>query len=160
LRAAAAELDPGQPVHRVRTARSLVEQGLGSISLLSTLLGVFAALGLTLAVIGIYGVTSYSVVQRTGEIGIRMALGAQRKDVLWLILSKGARVILLGALLGVGGAYAVSRLLIAVIPALPTRDPVTLISITLALVAVALAACYLPARRATKVDPMVALRYE
>jgi putative ABC transport system permease protein len=160
LRSAAAELDPTQPVHQIRTARSLVDQGLGNISLLGTLLGAFAALGLALAAIGIYGVTSYSVAQRTGEIGIRMALGAQRRDVLRLVLSKGARVVMLGALLGVGGAYAVSRLLIAAIPELPTRDPAALALITIALVAVALAACYLPARRATKVDPMVALRYE
>src|SRR5262249_4395157 len=116
LRRAVAELDPTQPVHRIRTARSLVEQGLSGISLLGTLLGTFAALGLALAAIGIYGVTSYSVVQRTGEIGIRLALGAQRKDVLWLFLSKGTRLILLGALLGFGGAYAVARLLGAAIP--------------------------------------------
>ncbi len=160
LRRVVAELDPTQPVHRIRTARSLVEQGLGSISLLGALLGAFAALGLALAAIGIYGVISYSVAQRTGEIGIRLALGAQTRDVLWLVLSKGARLIFLGALLGFGGAYAVARLLAAAIPALPTRDPVTMSAITLGLVAVALAACYLPARRATKVDPMVALKCE
>lgn len=160
LRGTVAELDPAQPVHRLRTARSLVEQGLGNISLLGTLLGAFAALGLALAAIGIYGVISYTVVQRTGEIGIRLALGAQQKDVLWLVLGKGSRLILLGAVLGIGGAYAVSRLLVATIPTLPTRDPATLIAITLTLIAVALAACYLPARRATKVDPMIALRSE
>ena len=160
VRAAAAAIDPTQPVHRVRTARSLVDQGLGNISLLGTLLGAFAALGLALAAIGIYGVTSYSVIQRTGEIGIRMALGARRRDVLWLVLAKGARPILLGAALGVGGAYAVARLLVAAIPTLPTRDPATLPAITLVLVTVALLACYLPARRAAKVDPMVALRHE
>jgi predicted permease len=160
LRRAVAELDPTQPVHRIRTARSMVEQGLGSISLLGTLLGAFAALGLLLAAIGIYGVVSYSVVQRTGEIGIRIALGAQVRDVLWLVLAKGVRLILVGALLGLGGAYAVSRLLIAAIPTLPTRDPAALVVITLTIVVVALAACYVPARRATRVDPMVALRYE
>jgi putative ABC transport system permease protein len=160
LRRAVAEIDPTQPVHRIRTTRSLVEQGLGNVSLLGTLLGAFAALGLVLAAIGIYGVTAYSVAQRTGEIGIRVALGAQTRDVLWLVLSKGARLILLGALLGVGGAYAVARLLASALPTLPTRDPVALVVITLSLVAVALAACYLPARRATKVDPLVALRHE
>ncbi|HXG64046.1 MAG TPA: ABC transporter permease [Blastocatellia bacterium] len=160
LRQAVADLDPTQPVHRIRTARSLVEQGLGNVSLLGTLLGAFAVLGLVLAAVGIYGVTSYSVVQRTGEIGIRMALGAQRKDVLRLILGKGAGLILLGSLLGFGGAYGVSRLLAAAIPTLPTRDPAALIAITLALAAVALVSCYLPARRATRVDPMAALRHE
>jgi ABC-type antimicrobial peptide transport system permease subunit len=103
-------------------------------------------------------VISYSVAQRTGEIGIRLALGARSADVLWLVLGKGARLILLGALLGFGGAYAVARFLAWAIPTLPTRDPAALAAITFTLVAVALAACYLPARRATKVDPMIALR--
>jgi len=160
LRAAVAELDPALPAHRIRAARGLVEQSLGSVSLLGSLLGAFAAIGLALAAIGIYGVISYSVVQRTGEFGIRMALGAQTLDVLRLVLGKGARLILLGALLGFGGAYAVARFLASAIPALPTRDPVAMGAITFALVAVALAACYLPARRATKVDPIVALRRE
>ncbi len=160
LRRAVAELDSTQPIHRVRSVRSQVEQGLGNISLLGALLGAFAALGLLLAAIGIYGVISYSVAQRTGEIGIRLALGAQSRDVLWLMLGKGARLILAGALLGLGGAYAVSRLLRWALPMLPTRDPWALAGISLTLIAVALAACYLPARRASKVDPMVALRHE
>jgi putative ABC transport system permease protein len=160
LRRAVAELDPTQPVHRIRTVRNLVERGLGNVSLLGTLLGAFAALGLALAAIGIYGVISYSVVQRTGEIGIRIALGAQSRDVLRLVIGNGARLILSGAVLGFGGAYAVARLLSATLPTLPTRDPLTLALLTVVLVAVALAACYLPARRATKVDPLVALRYE
>jgi predicted permease len=160
LRAAVAELDPTQPVHRIRTARSLVEQDLGDISLLATLLGAFAVLGLVLAVIGIYGVTSYTIVQRMGEIGIRMALGAQRRDVLLLVLAKGARLIILGALIGFGGAYAVSHMLIAAIPTLPTRDLAGLVAISLTLIGVALVACYVPARRATRVDPIVALRHE
>jgi len=113
-----------------------------------------------LAAIGIYGVTSYSVAQRTGEIGIRMALGAQRRDVLWLVLGKGARLSLFGVGLGLGGGYAIARLLESVLPTLPTRDPVTFIAITTTLVCVSLLACYLPARRATQVDPMVALRHE
>jgi putative ABC transport system permease protein len=160
LRSAIAELDPSLPAYRIRTARSIVDQGLGSISLLGTLLGAFAALGLGLAAIGIYGVISYSVVQRTGEIGIRLALGAQARDVLLLVLRKGALLTLLGGLLGFAGAYAVARVLASAIPTLPTHDPVAMGVITCALVAIALAACYLPARRATKVDPMVALRHE
>jgi putative ABC transport system permease protein len=160
LRAAIAGLDQEMPVYDIRTARSLVDQGLGSVSLLGTLLGAFAALGLTLAGIGIYGVTSYSVAQRTGEIGIRMALGAQRNNVLWLVLGQGTRLMAAGVLLGLGGAYAVTRLLKSVIPILPTNDPLTVGAITVVLAAVALVACYLPAHRATRVDPMVALRYE
>ena len=160
LRGAVAELDPTLPAHRIRTARSIVERSLGSVSLLGALLGSFAALGLALAAVGIYGVISYSVVQRIGEIGIRMALGARRLDVLRLVLGKGALLILFGVLIGFGGAYAVARFLASEIPTLPTRDPAAMAVIALTLVAVAFAACYLPARRATKVDPMVALRHE
>jgi len=100
------------------------------------------------------------VVQRTGELGIRMALGAQSRDVLWLVLGKGAVLVVIGVFLGALGAYGVSKLLIALIPSLPTRDPLILPIAALALVAVALVACYIPARRATRVDPLVALRSE
>jgi predicted permease len=160
VRSAAAEIDPTQPVHRITTARQMVDRGLGSISLLGTLLGAFAALGIGLAAIGIYGVTSYSVVQRTGEIGVRIALGAQRKDVLLLVLGKGALLSLIGTALGIGGGYGVSRFLESELPTLPTRDPLMLAFVALALIGVALVACWLPAHRASRVDPMVALRYE
>jgi predicted permease len=160
LRSAAAEVDPNLPVSRIRTARSAVDEGLGSISLLGSLLGAFAAVGVILAAIGIYGVVSYTVVQRTGELGIRVALGAQTRDVLWLVLGKGAVLVIIGAVLGGAGAYGVSRLLTSLIPSLPTNDPLVLPFTGLALIAVALVACYIPARRATKVDPMIALRSE
>jgi ABC-type antimicrobial peptide transport system permease subunit len=160
LRNLIAGIDPALPVYRIRTARSAVDQGLGSISLLGNLLGAFALVGVILAAVGIYGVVSYTVVQRTGELGIRVALGAQTRDVLWLVLGKGAVLVLSGALLGVAGAYGVSRLLTAVIPSLPTRDPLVVLVTGLGLVAVALLACYIPARRATRVDPLVALRAE
>jgi predicted permease len=160
LRSSIAALDPDLPVYRIRTARAAVDQGLGSISLLGSLLGAFAAVGLILAAIGIYGVVSYTVVQRTGELGIRMALGAQTRDVLWLVLGKGAVLVLIGAFLGGVGAYGVSRLLISLIPSLPTREPLIIAMTALTLVAIALIACYIPARRATRVDPLVALRSE
>jgi predicted permease len=160
LRNVVAGIDPDLPVYRIRTARAAVDSGLGNISLLGSLLGAFATIGVILAAIGIYGVVSYTVVQRTGELGIRMALGAQARDVLWLVLSKGALLIISGALLGSAGAYAVSRLLISLIPSLPTRDPLTLLLAGVALVVVALLACFIPARRATKVDPLVALKSE
>lgn len=160
LRAAVAEIDPTQAVHQIQSARSLVDEGLGNVSLLASLLGGFAALGLSLAAVGIYGVTSYSVIQRNSEIGIRMALGAQQRDVLWLVLGKAARLVLLGAVLGFGGAYAVARLLISLIPSLPAREPVTLVAISVGMLAIALLACYIPSRRATKVDPMIVLRHE
>jgi ABC-type antimicrobial peptide transport system permease subunit len=160
MRNTIAGIDPDQPVYRIRTARAAVDQGLGSISLLGSLLGAFATIGVILAAIGIYGVVSYTVVQRTGELGIRMALGAQARDVLLLVLGKGAILILIGSVLGGIGAYAVSRLLISLIPSLPTRDPLMLVLAGLALIAVALVACFIPARRATRVDPLVALRSE
>jgi len=160
LRSTVAGIDPELPVYRIRTARAAVNQGLGSISLLGSLLGAFATIGVILAVIGIYGVVSYTVVQRTGELGIRMALGAQTGDVLRLVLGKGAVLVVIGAVIGVLGAYGVSKLLISLIPSLPTRDPLMLALTGLALVTVALVACYIPARRATRVDPLVALRSE
>jgi predicted permease len=160
LRNAIGGIDPNLPVYRIRTARAAVNSGLGSISLLGSLLGAFAAVGVLLAAIGIYGVVSYTVVQRTGELGIRLALGAQARDVLWLVLGKGAMLVLIGAALGVAGAYGVSRLLVSLIPSLPTRDPMMLLIAGVALVGVALVACYIPARRATRVDPLVALRSE
>jgi len=160
LRRAVAEIDSAEPVNQIRTVRSMVNRGLADFSLLGTLLGAFAALGLILAAIGIYGVISYSVAGRTGEIGVRMALGARTRDVLLLVMGKGTRVILIGAALGLAGSYAVSRLLVWIIPSLPTRDPAAMPVISFILVTVALIACYLPARRATQVDPMVALRCE
>jgi ABC-type antimicrobial peptide transport system permease subunit len=133
---------------------------MGNISLLGALLGAFAMLGLILAAIGIYGVTSYSVLERTGEIGIRTALGAQAPDLIRLVVGKVAALVVSGAIVGLGGAYVVSRLMIAGIPALPTWDPLAVVGVTLASILVALAACYLPARRATRVNPIVALRHE
>src|SRR5215218_2803887 len=119
LRSSIAGLDPDLPVYGIRTARSAVDLGLGSVSLLGSLLGAFATIGVILAVIGIYGVVSYTVIQRTGELGIRMALGAQSRDVLWLVLGKGAVLVLMGTFLGALGAYGVSKLLISLVPSLP-----------------------------------------
>lgn len=160
LRNAVAELDPSLPVYGIASVQTAVDRGLGSISLLGSLLGAFAAVGVILAAIGIYGVVSYTVVQRTGELGIRMALGAQTRDVLWLVLGKGTVLVLIGAVIGGASAYGVSRLLMSLIPSLPTRDPLVLVLTAVILIAVALLACYIPARRATRVDPLVALRSE
>jgi predicted permease len=160
VRRTVADLDPDLSVFEVRSARSIVDRGLGNVSLLGALLGAFALIGFGLAALGIYGVTSYTVAQRTGEIGIRLALGAQRKDVLRLVVVNGVGLITAGAVIGVGGAYAVARMLESTIPTLPTRDPMTIVVTTVLLVVVALIACWLPARRASRVDPMVALRHE
>ena len=136
------------------------------------LLGAFGVLGLILAGVGIYGVTSYSMAQRTGEVGVRMALGAQKHDVLRLVLRQGLHLGVIGASLGLGGSFVVMRLLDVVIPiGSPMRDPMTVAGVpvigcvaaiiaAVVLLGVAMLACYLPARRATNVDPMEALRYE
>jgi ABC-type antimicrobial peptide transport system permease subunit len=121
---------------------------------------IFAALALLLASVGIYGVLSYLVGQRIPEIGIRLALGAQRDDVLRLILGEGLRMAFLGVAIGLAGALALSRLLADLLFGISAADPVTFAGVAVLLTAIAIAACYIPARRAMRVDPIVALRYE
>jgi putative ABC transport system permease protein len=126
----------------------------------SMLLAFFGLLALALTAVGIYGVVAYSVAQRTREVGIRMALGAQRRDVLKLILMKGLTLIAWGIAFGLVGCYWLARLVSSQLYGVSPNDPLTLVTVAAVLVAVALLASYLPARRATKVDPLVALRYE
>jgi putative ABC transport system permease protein len=125
-----------------------------------TMFVAFALLGLVLVSIGVYGVLSYHASQRTHEIGIRMALGAQTAEVRWLVLKAGLRSLLAGIAIGVPASIAVARILQNRIWGIKSADPLTLVAVSLVLTAVGLAACYIPARRATKVDPMVALRFE
>jgi len=124
------------------------------------LLGLFAGLALVLSCVGIYGVISYLAGQRTHEIGIRVAVGAQQKDVLRLILGQGAKMALLGIAFGVAGSLALTHLMAKVLFGVSAYDPLTLLAVAALLVFVALAACYIPARRAMRIDPNVALRYE
>ena len=120
----------------------------------------FAGIAMLLAAIGIYGVIAYSVAQRTQEIGVRMALGARRADVLRLVLRQGAALALIGIAIGWMGALALTRTLSSLLFAVKATDPITFIAVPLGLIGVALAASFLPARRATRIDPVIALRYE
>jgi putative ABC transport system permease protein len=164
IQSAVRSADREIPVHSVRTMEQLLSDSVAGRRLFMTLLSFFAAVALALAAVGIYGVMSYSVTQRTHEIGIRMALGATSADVLKLVIRQGMKLTVTGVALGLAGTYALTKLLASAVSGLlyevGASDPVTFGAISLILSAVALAACYIPARKATRTDPMIALRYE
>ena len=153
-------LDREQPVVSIDMLDRLVSASTAWRQSLGLLFGTFAAVAVGLAAVGLYGVMSYAVARRTQEIGIRMALGARRLDVLVLILRHGARLALCGVAIGIIGAWAMTRLLASELYGVSATDPLTFIGVSLLLIGVALLACYIPARQATKVDPLVALRYD
>ena len=153
-------VDPSQSGSGSKTMDTLLSDSVAQPRFYSLLLGAFAALALILATIGIYGVISYSVAQRTHEMGIRIALGARVQSVLLLVMGRAMMLVMLGAVIGLGAAFALTRLLQKFLFEVSPGDPVTFAAVALLLVLVALLACYVPARRATKVDPLVALRYE
>jgi predicted permease len=160
VRREVASVDPEQPIARMSTLEQTLSESVAPRRFNMLLLGIFAAIALALSTVGVYGVVAYSVSQRTHEVGIRMALGAQRSDVLRMVVGKGLQLTLIGVGIGILGALAVTRFLSSMLFGVKPTDPLTFIAVSLILIAVALAACYLPARRAAKVDPMVALRYE
>src|SRR5262249_46048528 len=155
-----ARVDPDQPVFDVRTMTGRIDRSLTGRRFNVTLLALFAALALTLAAVGIYGLLAYSVSERTHEIGVRLALGATRGAVVTMVLRQGMTLAALGAAIGVVAAFGTVRLIAGLLFGVSPADPATFATIPILLIAVALAACYVPARRATRVDPMVALRVE
>jgi ABC-type antimicrobial peptide transport system permease subunit len=160
VRAALAAHDPALPTSEYYALESLVGQAVAPRRLTTQLLGFFSTLALTLAALGLYGVIAYSVAQRTQEIGIRMAIGAQRRDVVGLVLAGGLKLVALGVILGLLGSLALTRVLQSQLYGISAHDPLTYVTIALLLPAVATFACLIPARRATKLDPLTALRAE
>jgi putative ABC transport system permease protein len=154
------EIDKDQPVSDISTMEEVIADSVARQRFSMWLLGIFAGLALVLAAVGIYGVMSYSVAQRTREIGIRMALGAQRSDVLKMTIGGGLRLVLMGAAIGLAAALVLTRVMSSLLFGVSPTDPLTFVSISIVLISVAVLASYVPARRATRVDPMFALRHE
>jgi putative ABC transport system permease protein len=153
-------MDANAPVFAVLTAEEYLSRSMGSTRFNMTLLGAFALVALVMTAVGLYGVISFSVSQSTREIGIRVALGAQRRDALALVMRRGMMLALIGILIGLAAAFGATRLMASWLFGVGTTDPATFAGVALLLTGIAALACYVPARRATRVDPIVALRSE
>jgi predicted permease len=160
IRAIVAEMDPDQPVRSISTISEIMSESVARDRFFTLLFGIFGGLALVLAAIGIYGVLSYSVGQRTREFGVRMALGAQAADVLRMVVASGMTLVAAGVVIGLVAALALTRVMAGLLFGVSHTDPVTFVAVPAILIAVALAASLLPAYRATRVDPMTALRNE
>ncbi|MGH9582020.1 MAG: FtsX-like permease family protein, partial [Bryobacteraceae bacterium] len=150
----------GIPMAEPKLLSAIVSGSVARQRFLMTLLSIFAAIALLLGIIGLYGVISYSVVQRTREMGIRSALGARRTDLLKLVIGEGMRLVAIGLAIGLFAAFALTRFLRSMLYGVSASDPVVLIAVTLLMASIALAACFIPAARASRVDPLIALREE
>jgi putative ABC transport system permease protein len=160
LRSVVHNIDPNQPITAIRSMDENVAQSISQPRFRTVLLAVFAGIALVLAAVGIFGVMAYSVAQRTRELGLRIALGASRGQVLQLVLAHGVRLTLIGVAIGLVGTFLLTRYVSSLLFNVPAYDPMTLVGVVAALIVISLCACYLPARRATLVDPIVALREE
>jgi putative ABC transport system permease protein len=154
------KLDPALPVSNLKTMEQMVNARVSPKRIMTATMSIFAGIALLLAVVGLYAVMAYSVSQRTHDIGIRLVLGARSRDILWLITGQGLKLTLAGLALGMAGAFALTSIMTPLLYGVTATDPLTFILISLSLAGVALLACWIPARRATKVDPMIALRCE
>jgi ABC-type antimicrobial peptide transport system permease subunit len=160
VRAAVWSVNAELPLASVRTMQEVYDQSLARTSFTLAMLGIAAAMALALGIIGIYGVMSYTVSQRQAEIGIRLALGAQRGQVLQMVLKQGTKLALVGVAIGIGAAFGLTRLMKSLLFGVTAYDPLTFASVAALLILIALLACYIPARRAMLVDPLKAFRYE
>jgi cell division protein FtsX len=160
VRAAIREFDPSLASNEFTTLDQILDRAMAPRGLITATLGFFSSMAVILAVIGLYGVIAYSVSRRTREMGIRLAIGAQNSDILRLVIGEGFRIAGIGVAIGLIGALALARVLRSLLFGIEPTDPVTLFAVTLLFTVVALLACWIPARRAAKIDPMVALRYE
>src|SRR5438445_10572126 len=160
LREEVRALDPDLPLFGIRTMDEMLAQARWPFRVFGSMFAIFATIALLLSAIGLYAITAYSVTQRTQEIGVRMALGAQQPQVWWLVIRRSFAQLVLGLLLGMAGAFGVGRLLRSLLVQTSPNDPLTLVSIAVLFTLVSIAACFWPARRATRLDPVRALRYE